>query len=194
MLVVYWSGRVPEMEFPIQTHFVVKGLIAALAVSVLIWSRSRAAGVVLLAMVVLEASTLTAHRVTDLRNAVVAQSLLKYKTLAANLPPTGQGRIVADYNYLLTDLGDLYGVDMLQSFVSAVPENVLRLDFGNARTQQLLGVTDRIEKGQIRPVARRHAACLDRSPGDRSGAARARGVPGSRISHVRTTGQRQRVS
>ncbi len=57
------------------------------------------------------------------------------------LPPDGQGRIVADYNSLLTDLGDLYGVDVLQSFVSAVPENVLRLEFQTARTQQLLGVT-----------------------------------------------------
>ncbi len=152
VLIVYWSGRMPEMEFLIQTHFVVKGLIAALAVGALIWSRSRAAGVVLLALVVLEASTLAAHRVTDLRNAVVAQSLVKFKGLAENLPPTGQGRIVADYNSLFTDLGDLYGVDVLQSFVSAVPANVLRYNFGDPRTLQLLGVTHRIERGEIRAV------------------------------------------
>jgi len=152
VLVVYWSGRMPEMEFPIQTHYVAKGLIAALGLSVLIWLRSRAAGVVLLAMVVLEASTFAAHRVTDLRNAVVAQSLVKFKRLAENLPRTGEGRIVADYNSLLTDLGDLYGVDVLQSFVSAVPENVLRLNFGDPRTQQLLGVTHRIERGEISAV------------------------------------------
>ena len=77
---------------------------------------------------------------------------VKFKSLAENLPPSGQGRIVADYNSLFTDLGDLYGVDVLQSFVSAVPANVLRFDFGDPRTLQLLGVTHRIERGEIRPV------------------------------------------
>jgi hypothetical protein len=103
-------------------------------------------------LVVLEASTFAAHRVTDLNNAVVAQSLVKFKSLAENLPRTGEGRIVADYNALLTDLGDLYGVDVLQSFVSAVPANVLRLNFDDPRTQQLLGVTHRIERGEISAV------------------------------------------
>ena len=154
VLGVYWSGRLPEMEFPIATHFVVKGLIAAAALGILIWSQARVAGIVLLAIVVLEASTLTAHRITDLDSgaAVVAPSLLKFKSLAGNLPSTGQGRIVADYNSLLTDLGDLYGVDVLQTFVAAVPENVLRFEFHTARTQQLLGVTHRVEGGQIRAV------------------------------------------
>ncbi|MBZ5631806.1 MAG: YfhO family protein [Acidobacteriia bacterium] len=155
VLVVYWSGRVPEMEFPIQSHFVVTGLIAAVALGFLIWRGGRAAGIVLLAMVVLEAGTITAHRVTDLDSgtAVVAPSLLKFRSLAENLPATGHGRIVADYNSLFTDLGDLYGVDVLQSFVAAVPENVLRFDFSNPLTQQLLGVTHRIEGGQIKPVS-----------------------------------------
>ena len=61
--------------------------------------------------------------------------------MAQSLPRSGQGRIVADYNSLFTDLGDLYGVDVLQSFVSAVPEHVLRFEFQTPRTQQLLGVT-----------------------------------------------------
>ena len=44
-------------------------------------------------------------------------------------------------------------MDVLQSFVSAVPENVLRLNFADAGTQQLLGVTHRIEAGQVRAQA-----------------------------------------
>ena len=142
MLVMYWSGRVPEMEFPIQTHFVVKGVIAALALGILMWRKFAVwPGVALLALVVIEAGTVAAHRMTDLNSAVVAPSLTKYASLAKSFPRSGQGRIVADYNSFYTDLGDLYGVDVLQSFVSAVPEHVLRLEFQTPRTQQLLGVT-----------------------------------------------------
>src|SRR5665213_1093716 len=142
MLGVYWSGRVPEMEFPIQSHFVVKGLIAAIVLGVLMWRKFAVwPGVVLRALVVMEAGTVAAHRMTDLHSAVVAPSLTKYASLAKTLPRSGEGRIAADYNSLYTDLGDLYGVDVLQSFVSAVPEHVLRFDFQTARTQQLLGVT-----------------------------------------------------
>lgn len=153
VLAVYWSGVVPEMEFPIQTHFVAKGLIAAAVLSALMWRRFAIwPGVALLLLVVMEASTLAAHRITTLDSAVVAGSLQKFAGLVENLPKTGQGRIVADYNELFTDLGDLYGVDVLQSFVSAVPENVLRFNFADLATQQLLGVTQRIEGGQVHPV------------------------------------------
>lgn len=142
MLAVYWSGRVPEMEFPIQSHFVVKGLIAAGVLSVLMWRRFAVwPGIILVGLVVVEAGTVAAHRMTDMNSAVVAPSLTKFASLAKTLPRSGQGRIVADYNSLYTDLGDMYGVDVLQSFVSAAPENVLRLEFGTPRTQQLLGVT-----------------------------------------------------
>jgi hypothetical protein len=144
MVGVYWSGRVPEMEFPIQSHFVAKGLIAAFVLAALMWRKFAVwPGIVLLALVVMEAGTVAAHRMTDLDsgNAVVAPSLRKYASLASSLPRSGQGRIVADYNALYTDLGDLYGVDVLQSFVSSVPEHVLRLEFGTPRVQQLLGVT-----------------------------------------------------
>ncbi len=142
MLAVYWSGRVPEMEFPIQSHFVVKGLIAAFVLGILMWRKFAVwPGVVLLALVVMEAGTVAAHRMTDLNSAVVAPSLTKFASLAKTLPRSGEGRIVADYNSLFTDLGDLYGVDVLQSFVSAVPEHVLRFEFQTTRTQQLLGVT-----------------------------------------------------
>jgi Bacterial membrane protein YfhO len=162
LLAVYWSGRVPEMEFPVQTHFVVAGVIAAFALGFLIWCGGRLPGLrawmvslVLLALVLLEAGTVTAHRVTDLESgtAVVAPSLRKFRSLAEYLRNSGQGRIVADYNSLLTDFGDLYGLDVLQSFVSAAPENVLRLEFQTARTQELLGVTRRIEGGQVRSEA-----------------------------------------
>jgi len=97
-------------------------------------------GLILLALVLIEAGTVAAHRVTDLNSAVVARSLQKYANLAKSFPRSGQGRVVADYNSLYTDLGDLYGLDVLQSFVSAVPEHVLRFDFGSSRVQQLLGV------------------------------------------------------
>jgi len=143
MLLVYWSGRVPEMEFPIQSHYVVKGLIAAIVLGLLIWRKFVMPGMVLLILVLIEAETVTAHSTTDLAsgNDVVAPSLPKFGSLAKTLPPSGQGRIVADYNASYTDLGDLYGVDVLQSFVSAVPENVMRFEFGSPRVQQLLGVT-----------------------------------------------------
>jgi hypothetical protein len=142
MLGVYWSGRVPEMEFPIQSHYVVKGLTAAAVLSVLMWRKFAAwTGIVLLALVVVEAGTIATHRMTDLNSAVVASSLTKFASLAKSFPRSGQGRIVADYNSLYTDLGDLYGIDVLQSFVSAVPEHILRFKFQTARTQQLLGVT-----------------------------------------------------
>jgi len=142
MLAVYWSGRVPEMEFPIQSHFVVKGLIAAFVIAMLMWRKFAVwPGIVLLALVVAEAGTVATHRMTDVNSAVVAPSLTKFASLAKSLPRSGQGRIVADYNSLYTDLGDLYGIDVLQSFVSAVPEHVLRFQFETPRTQQLLGVT-----------------------------------------------------
>jgi len=144
MLGVYWSGRVPEMEFPIRSHYVVKGLIAAGALAVLMWRKFAIwPGIVLLALVVIEAGTVAAHRMTDMDsgNAVVAPSLRKFASLAKSFPRTGEGRIVSDYNSRFTDLGDLYGVDVLQSFVSAVPDHVLRFAFQTPRTQQLLGVT-----------------------------------------------------
>ena len=92
-------------------------------------------GIVLLALVVVEAGTVAAHRMTDLNSAVVAPSLTKFASLAKSLPRSGQGRIVADYNSLYTDLGDLYGVDVLQSFVSAVPEHVLRFRVSRPRAR-----------------------------------------------------------
>jgi hypothetical protein len=144
MLGVYWSGRLPEMEFPIQSHYVVKGLIAAVAVAVLMWRKFAVwPGIVLLTLVVTEAGTVATHRMTDMDsgNAVVAPSLRKFAGLAKSFPRTGEGRIVSDYNSRFTDLGDLYGVDVLQSFVSAVPDHVLRFAFQTTRTQQLLGVT-----------------------------------------------------
>jgi hypothetical protein len=142
MFVVYCSGRVPEMEFPIQSQYVVKGLIAAIALGVMMWRKFAIwPGIALVALVVMEAGSVAAHRMTDLDSAVVARSLQKYASLAGTLPRSGQGRIVEDYNLLYTDLGDLYGVDVLQSFVSAVPEHVLRFQFETPRTQQLLGVT-----------------------------------------------------
>jgi hypothetical protein len=142
MLAVYRSERVPEMEFSIQSHYVLKGLIAAAALGMLMWRKFAVwPGIVLLGLVVIEAGTVAAHRMTDLDSAVVARSLQKYASFAGTLPRTGQGRVVSDYNTLYTDLGDLYGVDVLQSFVSAVPEHLLRLEFQTPRTQQLLGVT-----------------------------------------------------
>ena len=142
MLGVYWSGRVPEMEFPIQSHYVVKGAIAAFVLAVLMWRKFAVwPGIVLVALVIVEAGTVTTHRMTDLDSAVVAPSLTKFASLVRSFPRSGQGRIVSDYNSLYTDVGDLYGVDVLQSFVSAVPENVLRFEFGTPRVQQLLGVT-----------------------------------------------------
>ena len=144
MLAVYWSGRVPEMEFPIRTHYVLLGIVAAMVVGGLMWRKFAVwPGIILLVLVMAEAGTITAHRMTDLDSgtAVVAPSLRKYANLVASSPRSGEGRIVTDYNALFTDVGDLYGVDVLQSFVSAVPANVLRFDFANRRTRELLGVT-----------------------------------------------------
>ena len=143
MLAVYWSGRVPEMEFPVQGHYVVKGMIAACRARDFDVAQVRRVAWNCLARAGCDRgrdSRGASHDGSGFGNAVVAPSLRSTQALAKTLPRSGQGRIVADYNSLYTDLGDLYGVDVLQSFVSAVPANVLRFDFGNPRTQQLLGV------------------------------------------------------
>jgi hypothetical protein len=60
------------------------------------------------------------------------------------------GRIVLDWNELMTNLGDLYGIRQLQSFVAGVPANLLRLELHTLPVQQLLGVTHRVSKSGFR--------------------------------------------
>jgi hypothetical protein len=49
----------------------------------------------------------------------------------------------------MTNLGDLYGFDQLQSFVAAVPANVLRHELQSERTGQLFGVTHHVGKTPV---------------------------------------------
>jgi len=98
-------------------------------------------------LVLLEATTAQPYRLADLRSghAICATALRDYRGLGAKLhdnPSTG--RVAAEWNQVMTDIGDLYGIDLLQSFVAAVPSNILRLELHTARTGQLLGVTHRI--------------------------------------------------
>jgi hypothetical protein len=54
--------------------------------------------------------------------------------------PESHARLAIDFNRAMTDAGDLYGVDVVQSFVAAVPADILRLEMETPRTAQLLGV------------------------------------------------------
>ena len=129
-----------------------KSFAAGLALILILWNIARpavslSAGYVLIALVLLEVTTAQSYRLADLSSghAVCATALRDYRGLDAKLkndPSTG--RVAAEWNQLMTDVGDLYGIDLLQSFVAAVPSNILRLELHTARTGQLFGVTYRI--------------------------------------------------
>jgi hypothetical protein len=147
----------PETLPPIHAPYLAIGVGAAVVLTIIIslgkLLRPRIGAALLVGLVLIETSTVTALRITDLRsgNAVCATSLTKFQPLATALRNTGDGRILTNYNALMTDLGDLYGLDVLISFVAAVPEDILRLDRESIRTQQLLGVTHRIVDGNAVP-------------------------------------------
>jgi hypothetical protein len=115
---------------------------------------SRSAGCVLIALILLEATTAASYRIAYLGSgrAVCAAALRDYRALGAQLQnDPSSGRVAADFNKMLTDAGDLYEIDQLQSFVAAVPSNLLRLELHTARTQQLFGVTHRLASRAAMP-------------------------------------------
>jgi hypothetical protein len=105
------------------------------------------AGASLLAIVVLETSTVTSLRMAPFTSAssVCATSLFGHRELVARLNQEPDlGRISVNWNELMTNLGDLHGFQQLQSFVPGVPANVLRLELHTPQTQALLGVTHHV--------------------------------------------------
>lgn len=127
-----------------------KALAAAAALGVIaVWRvPGVAAGGILLGVALLETSTVTALRMAPFgASSVCATSLYRYGALVDELRRDQPvGRIVLDWNELMTNLGDLYGVRQLQSFVAGVPANLLRLELHTAPVQRLLGVTHRVSK------------------------------------------------
>lgn len=111
------------------------------------------AAAALIALVVLEAGTVTRMRIVplDRKQDVCATALIDHRDLAARLrSESGLGRIAVDREAVMTSLGDLYGFDQLQSFVAAVPANALRHELHTARTQALFGVTHSIGRTLVR--------------------------------------------
>jgi hypothetical protein len=109
----------------------------------------RLGGCALIAMVLIEATTCASYRMAYVGsgNGVCAWALRDYRELGDRLrKDTSLHRVAADYNQLMTDIGSLFGVDAVQSFVSGVPSDVLRLELHSAHTGQLVGVTHRVAK------------------------------------------------
>lgn len=99
-----------------------------------------------------EAAYLSDHRIVRLgkKKSVCAQELTGTRELAEDLVKERKlGRIAIEPGSILTNLGDLYGLDQLQGFVAAVPSNLLRHEFHTIRTQQLFGVTHHLGRSEI---------------------------------------------
>ena len=144
-----------ELRSAAQPHYVAAGIAAALILSLLIWtSARRIAPYALIALVLVDAFTVSIYRIADLQSdhAVCAPALNEYRGLAQSLGnDPSRGRTASDFNALMTDLGDLYGIDVLQSFVSGAPSNILGLDLNAGPTQAMLGVTHRVAKREPLP-------------------------------------------
>jgi hypothetical protein len=111
-----------------------------------------AAAVALLALLLAETARVSWRRMTpfDPARSVCATELVSHRDLAGRLrAEPGLGRITANWSEVMTNLGDLYGFDQLQSFVAAVPANVLRHELQSERTGQLFGVTHHVGKTPV---------------------------------------------
>jgi hypothetical protein len=153
---VLWIAALCSVPFAAglvsRAEYGVKSLVAGATLILIIWNIQRRivprfAQFILIGLVLLEATTAASYRVAYVGpgNGVCASALTDYREVARLLkkdPPAG--RVAADFNQAMTDLGDLYDLDVLESFVAAVPSNIGRLEFHTARTGELLGVTHRI--------------------------------------------------
>lgn len=154
-LAISFLGLQAEMYPALPSHYLLKGTIAALALSALaLWRRPsafhrRASATVLIALVIVELGAVSRLRMTQLDRAhtVCATALVEHQDLADRLrAERGIGRINLDRQDVMTSLGDLYGFDQLVSFTAGAPANVLRHDLHTARTQALFGVTHYIAR------------------------------------------------
>jgi hypothetical protein len=128
----------------------VKSFAAGMVLILIVWNITRpvvcrSAGYVVIALMLLEATTAAAYRIAFLGSGqgVCAKALRDYGGLGAKLRDD-PGRLAADFNQMMTGIGELYGIDQLQSFVAAVPSDILRLELHTPREGQLLGVTHRL--------------------------------------------------
>jgi hypothetical protein len=145
------TGWLPAMYPAVATHYFVKGLVALAVVALFCLRPLPGRRVVLIALVAVEASTLAAFRVVRLTPATVcAASMLDRQDIVRQIKAEiGQGRIALDRDELMTNPGDLWGIDQLQSFVAGVPANLLDLDLSKPETRRLLGVTVEWSHGKL---------------------------------------------
>jgi hypothetical protein len=127
---------------------------AAVAAAVLVlaiagrWPRVLT-GAALLAVILLETGAVTSLRMAPFApgSSVCAADLLGHTELVARLKQEpARGRITVHRDELMTNLGDVYGLSQLQSFVAGAPANLLRLELHTPQTQALLGVTHHVGK------------------------------------------------
>ncbi|MGA2181531.1 MAG: YfhO family protein [Bryobacteraceae bacterium] len=155
--VLRWTAWLTPMYPTVPTHYFAKGVAALAVLAILLFWRAGnrlVRGVVLTLAVLVEASTVAAFRVVPLAgHTVCAASMLDHQDLIAQLrSEVGDGRITVDWNELMFNPGDQYGFDQLQSFVAAVPANILRLPLHTPRVQELMGVTRHLGKNGVESV------------------------------------------
>ena len=145
------TAWLPLMYPAVPTHYVAKGLVAlGLLAAFSLWPLP-GRHAVLIALVLLEATTIADFRIVRFTpTTVCAASLFDRLDLIRNLRANvGEGRVALDWNEVMTNPGDLYGIDQLQSFVAGVPANLLALDLSSPQTRRLLGVTVELKHGEL---------------------------------------------
>jgi len=155
--VLHWSAWLQPMYPAVPSHYFLKGLIAlGILTLLLLWRAGNRTvrGVVLVAIVLLEATTVAGFRVTPLNgHTVCAEGMLDHRDDIAKLRrDAGDGRIAVDWNDVLFNPGDQYGFDQMQSFVAGVPANMLGLMLETPHVERLLGVTQHLGKNGVEPV------------------------------------------
>ncbi len=157
---VFASWTQPEMYSAVPSYYLAKGLVAAAGmVGLVLWgSRSRynrkLAGALMIAFGLLEATTVARLRTArfDRQHTVCAADMFEYRDVVERLrTEENPGRTDVDRREIMTNLGDLYGLDDLTAFTAGVPARTLRHELHTARTQALFGVTHRIAKTASSP-------------------------------------------
>jgi len=147
------KARTPERGMFLVTFAI--SVLAAYGAHLVLQYRPRLqviAGAILVALLLVEIARVSGSRMTPFTPAqsVCATELFAHRDLAKRLrADPGLGRISVNWQELMTNLGDLYGFDQLQSFVAGVPANVFRHELHTVRTQQLFGVTHHVGKTAV---------------------------------------------
>ena len=120
----------------------VLGMVVLACLGALICWRVPGRGLILVALVTLEAGTVAEWRATPIDHTVCAASMLNHRELIDRLrQDLHTGRLALNVNDVWTSPGNLYGFDQLISFVAGVPADVLKFNFADPETQKFFGVT-----------------------------------------------------